>query len=80
MALTISSPHATSTIASVSGATVTLSTGIADASWVGRAISLRRNANARGGQWREIVAVNSATEIEIQYPWRTDIDLYQFCG
>ena len=75
MALTVNTPHATGTVASVSGATITLASGSAAASWLGRAFVLRRSIADRGGQWRKITAVNSPTEIEIQYPWRNSLDI-----
>ena len=73
MALTVSSPHASGTVSSVSGNTITLATGTATANWVGRLFVLRRTITDRGGQWREITAVNSTTEIEVQYAWRNSL-------
>ena len=74
MALTVTSPFASGTIDSASGTTITLLTGTATSDWVGRIIVLSRSIGIRGGQWRRISSFVSATEVEIEYPWRTGLD------
>lgn len=74
MALNVNTPFGFGTISSASGTTMTLASGAATADWVGRGIKLSASIADRGGQWRKIVSVTSATEIEIEYPWRTELD------
>jgi hypothetical protein len=71
MTLTVSTSFATGTINTASGTNISLATGTAVAGWVGRAIVLNRTISDRGGQWREITAVNSTTSITIASAWNT---------